>query len=329
MGSDPIYATHPRLRRPLFQSAGNAGHARHAPRSSAFRLVHRSAPATSSPTAPSPRRPRPLMRDWGCHVIAGNCEEQLAAAAEDCACGFEEGSECDLLAKGWYPFANALLSPASRAWMAALPKTLTFTSAGCASASSTAASTSSTASCSPPSATCSPRSWSGPAPTWSSPATPACRSSRRSAGAPGSIPASSACPPTTAAADVWYGLIELDAGRIVLSTHRLAYDHVGAAAAMRRAGHADGYARTLITGLWPSLDIFPPPERAATAKRLRRRTLRLEPLAGARVGRSPSPRLRGEGQGEGRPQAPTEFGLLSPARPSAPWSISARVFSTP
>ena len=77
-----------------------------------------------------PEETTALVRDWGCHVIAGNCEEQLAAAAEDCACGFEEGSECDRLAKGWYPFANALLSPASRAWMAALPKTLTFTLGG-------------------------------------------------------------------------------------------------------------------------------------------------------------------------------------------------------
>ena len=70
------------------------------------------------------------IRDWGCRVVAGNCEQELAAAAEDCACGFEEGSECNRLAKGWYPFANARLSVASRAWMAALPKTLTFTLAG-------------------------------------------------------------------------------------------------------------------------------------------------------------------------------------------------------
>ena len=47
----------------------------------------------------------------------------------DCACGFEEGSECDRLAKGWYPFANARMSPESRAWMAGLPSTLTFASA--------------------------------------------------------------------------------------------------------------------------------------------------------------------------------------------------------
>ena len=72
-----------------------------------------------------PEETAAAIRDWGCQVIAGNCEEQLAAAAEDCACGFEQGSECDRLAKGWYPFANARLSPESRGWMATLPRSLT------------------------------------------------------------------------------------------------------------------------------------------------------------------------------------------------------------
>ena len=58
---------------------------------------------------------------WGCLAIQGNCEQQLAAGADNCACNFEEGSACDLLAKGWYPFASARVSEASRAWMGALP----------------------------------------------------------------------------------------------------------------------------------------------------------------------------------------------------------------
>ena len=72
-----------------------------------------------------PEETTAAIRAWGCHVVAGNCEEQLAAGAADCACGFEAGSECERLAKGWYPFANARISPASRAWMADLPKALT------------------------------------------------------------------------------------------------------------------------------------------------------------------------------------------------------------
>ena len=75
--------------------------------------------------------------------------------------------------------------------------------------------------------------------------------------------------------DVWYGLITLEDGQVVLSTHRLAYDYVAAAAAMRRHGHANGYARSLITGLWPSLDVLPPPERAATGKKIHPRKMRI------------------------------------------------------
>ena len=74
-------------------------------------------------------------------------------------------------------------------------------------------------------------------------------------------------PANDGTADVWYGLIGLEAGHLLLSTRRLAYDHHGAAAAMRREGHADGYARTLVTGVWPSLDVFPPTERAATGQK--------------------------------------------------------------
>ena len=77
-----------------------------------------------------PEETTQAMRDWGCRVIAGNCEEQLAEASDNCACGFEEGTECDTLAKGWYPFANARMSAESRAWMAELPKTITLNAGG-------------------------------------------------------------------------------------------------------------------------------------------------------------------------------------------------------
>ena len=82
-------------------------------------------------------------------------------------------------------------------------------------------------------------------------------------------------PANDGTADVWYGLIRFDGPEVALSTRRLAYDYIGAAAAMRRQGHADGYARTLVTGLWPSLDILPHEEKEATATRLATSTLRI------------------------------------------------------
>ncbi|MBX9589556.1 MAG: metallophosphatase family protein [Hyphomonadaceae bacterium] len=223
------------------------------------------------------------IRDWGCHVIAGNCEEQLADASDTCACGFEEGSECDRLAKGWYPFANARMSPASRAWMAALPKTLTCTIGG----------------------------WSvrvvhGGVDVintfiFASERAALAAELERSgadiviaghAGVPfieridGRVwfnPGVIGMPANDGTPDVWYGLIRLEDDDLLIATRRLAYDHHGAAAAMRRSGHANGYARTLVTGLWPSLDVFPPAERAATGGRLRPRTLRLPIRTAARA----------------------------------------------
>lgn len=222
-----------------------------------------------------PEETAAAVRDWGCHVVAGNCEEQLAEGAADCACGFEEGTECDRLAKGWYPFANARMSRASRAWMAGLSKTLTFDLCGLrfrvihgsvdvinrfvfASQRDVIAQELERANADVV--------VSGHAGVpfiervgkgiWFNP------------GVIG-MPANDGTP------GVWYGLIRADGTSISLSTHRLSYDHHGAAAAMRRSGHADGYARTLVTGLWPSLDVFPPAERAATGQKLRQRTLRI------------------------------------------------------
>jgi len=233
-----------------------------------------------------PEETTAAVRDWGCHVVAGNCEEQLAAGADDCACGFEEGSECDQLAKGWYPFANARMSAESRAWMAALPRTLAVAVGGWrlrvihggvnlinrfvfASERGAIAEELEQAGADVVVA--------GHA---------GVPFIERAGGAVWFNPGVIGMPANDGTPDVWYGLVRLDGGRLVLSTHRLAYNHHGAAAAMRRHGHADGYARTLVTGVWPSLDVFPPPERAATGVKLRQRTLRIpatptQPLARA------------------------------------------------
>ncbi|WP_327314567.1 metallophosphoesterase family protein [Jhaorihella thermophila] len=70
------------------------------------------------------------IRALGCHVIAGNCERQLAAGESDCGCGFDEGSACDLLSAGWYGFADARIGSADRDWMRGLPDLAVFRHAG-------------------------------------------------------------------------------------------------------------------------------------------------------------------------------------------------------
>ena len=78
----------------------------------------------------SPAETVTMVREWGCPVVAGNCEEQLADGADDCGCGFEEGSVCDALSAEWYAFASRRISAEDRLWMAGLPKRLVFTHRG-------------------------------------------------------------------------------------------------------------------------------------------------------------------------------------------------------
>lgn len=227
--------------------------------------------------AADPEATSALVREWGIAVVAGNCEEQIAAGAADCGCGFEEGSACDLLAKGWYPYANALVTPETRAWMAAMPAAITFDLGGrsvrvihggvsqvnkfiFASEARVLAAEQAEADADVVIA--------GHAGLPFIVRTP--RGVWFNAGVIG-MPADDGTP------DVWYGLVTVVDGALQFSTRRLAYDHHAAAAAMRRSGHANGYARTLVTGIWPSHDILPEPERQATGLRLKARTAKLAP----------------------------------------------------
>jgi predicted phosphodiesterase len=65
------------------------------------------------------------IRAQSIRSIAGNCERQLASGSEDCGCGFDEGSVCDLASKGWFPFA-AVSTIAHQKYFAGLPDIATF-----------------------------------------------------------------------------------------------------------------------------------------------------------------------------------------------------------
>ncbi len=214
-----------------------------------------------------------LIRDWGVHIIAGNCEEQVAARAADCGCGFDDDTTCNVLSKGWYPYANAHVSDASRSWMATLPTTLRFNYGGAsfrvvhggvtkinkfifASEAATLASEAASAHADvviaghmglPFIARTGRQVWFN-------------------AGVIG-------MPANDGTADTWFGLITASDDAVKLETRRLSYDFHTAAARLRRSGHANTYARSLVTGLWPSLDILPEAEQLATGKRLRPKSL--------------------------------------------------------
>ncbi|MDH5749725.1 MAG: metallophosphoesterase, partial [Rhodospirillales bacterium] len=71
-----------------------------------------------------------VIRDWGIHVVMGNCEESLGFDEDDCGCGFEEGSACQALSVEWFARARAALDGGAKTWMRSLPRTVLFTLSG-------------------------------------------------------------------------------------------------------------------------------------------------------------------------------------------------------
>jgi predicted phosphodiesterase len=204
------------------------------------------------------------VRAAGIHVVMGNCEEALAAAADDCGCGFAEDSACAALSAAWYAFTDARLDADSRAWFATLPRALVLDLGGVTLrvvhggarrinrfvfASDAAAIAEELAGvpedgvigghCGLP-FTCvvDGRLWHNP-------------------GVIG-LPANDGTPRG------WFSILTPAADGLRIEPVPLAYDHAGAATRMRRAGLPDGYADALETGLWPTLDVLPPAERAQT-----------------------------------------------------------------
>ncbi|HEX6979569.1 MAG TPA: metallophosphoesterase family protein [Alphaproteobacteria bacterium] len=204
-----------------------------------------------------------LIRGWGCIVVTGNCEEALAADAADCGCGFAEGSTCAALSVAWFAAARRDLSAAAKRWMGQLPRRVAFRLAGRRLVAIHGgaeqinqfifASTSAdekirqldalgadgivAGHCGLPfSQLVGGRLW-------------------HNAGAIG-MPANDGTP------RVWFSVLTPAAAGIMVTHHALNYDHATAAAKMNDRGYPAAYASCLGTGLWPSCDILPEPERA-------------------------------------------------------------------
>ena len=197
--------------------------------------------------------------DGQCHWIAGNCERQLAAGEAQCDCGFVSGSVCDRLAEAWYSHASAVLTAEEKARLGRCPRMLCFTNAGrrCAVVHGGVSDISRF--------------------LW--PVSPL-REFEREIALLGQ-----ACGPVDIVfaghagvpfqrhlGDVLWvnaGIIGVppnDGGTLTrfavlkdgqVRIERLASDAEGAAAAIRAAGLPDDYARTLVSGMWPSEEILP------------------------------------------------------------------------
>lgn len=204
-------------------------------------------------------------RGW--HAIKGNVEEQIAAGAQDCGCGFKEGSACDVASARWYAHAVATLSPASKAWMASLPSHLTFEmSSLCAQVVHGSVNQTNRF------------MWASLPEAEFTGELDASRADLVIAGHTG-IPftrfigercwhnsGALGMPANDGTRRMWVSVLSPGASAIIISHHSLEADAGTAAAAIRRDGLPAGYADGLETGLWPSLDILPKTERAATGQ---------------------------------------------------------------
>lgn len=217
--------------------------------------------------AAAPDATTDLMMDWGVPTVMGNCEESFGWQDEDCGCGFDEGTECDILSRKWYAFADSRLNATHRAWMRSCPRQITFTMADrrfavihgsvqsinefVFEASDDATKVAGLDALDvdaiigghsgvPFTQVIEDRLW-------------------HNAGVIG-MPANDGTP------RVWYTIITPKEGDILIEHCALDYDHMGAADDMRRLGLPSGYADCIETGLWPNLDVMPEGEQTKSGR---------------------------------------------------------------
>ena len=223
-----------------------------------------------------PQQTVELIRDWGINVIMGNCEESLATEQIDCGCGFEQGSACSTLSIAWYRYASQHVDHASRRWMSQLPRSISFQIKDyqfkVVHGSVTNIS------------------------QFIFPSTSIDIKRRQIAKAGTEVVIGGHCgipfgqkiedimwlnagviglPANDGSADGWYMLLEPEGSGFEVSWHRLSYDADISRSSTRAAGMIE-YAQALTSGLWPSMDMLPAPERSNQGRRLDLAPLRID-----------------------------------------------------
>jgi hypothetical protein len=205
-----------------------------------------------------------LIRDWGIHVVMGNCEEALAFSEPDCGCGFAADSSCSTLAITWYQYADRRVTAEQRLWMQDLPRSIEFEAGakgfkvvhGSLSsinefvfASSDAASKLAQISGAGVDVVIGGNLY------W------------LNAGVIG-------MPANDGGSHGWYMLIDPLADGLQVSWHRLDYDHATSRRTTVAAGMAE-YGQALLDGHWPNIDILPAAESRQSGQPLDLPTLHI------------------------------------------------------
>jgi predicted phosphodiesterase len=216
------------------------------------------------------------LRASAIHAIKGNVELKLAENAADCGCGFDEGSACDLLARDWYAHARATMTPELCRWMGSLADALTFDLAGrrVRVVHGGVAEISRFLFASAPEAVLAAELEAADADIVLAGHT-GLPFTRRVGGRVWHNSGALGLPANDGTPRVWISILDADDDGLSIMPVPLTYDHAAAAAKMRAAGRPEGYAAALETGLWPSLDVLPPAERARAGAALSPAPLRL------------------------------------------------------
>ena len=214
-----------------------------------------------------------LIREWGVHCLLGNCEASFATNSEDCGCGFDDGSQCDLLSNQWFAFANSCLSQDDRQWFSALPHHIRFRinhlSALVVHGSASSINQFIFSSCEedifanefslakselvigghsgiPFSKIINNKIW-------------------HNSGAVG-MPANDGTPRT------WYSIISPYKETIKIEHKALFYEYQKTNEKMQESGLYSGYADCLSSGIWPSNDVLPSKERKSMGVKIEEKT---------------------------------------------------------
>ena len=209
----------------------------------------------------SPQETVTLLRRAGVTVIQGNCEATIGEDSDDCGCGYDENSVCDLLSKQWHSFARNKLDRETKEWMQTLPtyavlevgdRRLAIVHGGVTALHAFYRSSSTVDKFSEIKSANVDGVVAGHAAIpfvqliedklWLSP------------GAVG-MPANDGTPRT------WYAVLYDQADGLEVEIRALHYDHSLASQVMRQNGLSNAYAGALESGLWPGMDGLPESER--------------------------------------------------------------------
>ncbi|MDQ8206861.1 metallophosphoesterase family protein [Coraliomargarita sp. SDUM461003] len=210
------------------------------------------------------------LRRAGIPVIQGNCEQSLAAGADDCGCGFDSGSQCAALSRSWFDFCQRQIDSDTLSWFNELPQQLSFQFGGQRFLVVHG----------------SPNTMSRF--VFGSSSADYFKAAIESAkvdcvigghsGLPFTRVFDTCCwhnsgvlgmPANDGTARVWYSLIKTGDSGITFEHRALHYAAEVAQQKMHAAGLSAEYAESLTSGLWPSLDVLPAYEASQAGIRLR------------------------------------------------------------